>query len=162
MKDLIEKLEAAKLNPSSGMLAEGGNNAIYNQGIETAVAVVRQHRADNLGNLSPESLRLDKIAIDAPSEISDNSLTALEALTYLVSLKAHKDQFGKTPYYQQAQPRAWERAIKALGNESMREPEPVSVEACAKAAYPTWLHEDSDIDAMTKAVLDAAGVPYVD
>lgn len=73
---LIEKLEAAQLNPSSGMLAEGGNNAIYNQGIETAVAIVRQHHAEYVGGPLPARMRDDKgsHAVIAPS-VAANSPT---------------------------------------------------------------------------------------
>lgn len=36
------------------------------------------------------------------------------ALKWLVALKAHKDQHGKTPHYEEMQPKAWENATAAL------------------------------------------------
>jgi hypothetical protein len=41
-------------------------------------------------------------------------LAALRALDFLVEVKAHKDQYGKDEWYQDAQPIAWEQARDAL------------------------------------------------
>lgn len=150
---LIEKLEALK--------QQWGNHPDPCAVIDDIIAVVRQHQAEQ-----PDC-----------GEIPSTSLTALEALTFLVSLKAHKDQFGKTPYYEMWQPRAWERAIKALGNESIRQPEPVSgaVWRGALALHDLnaghlkhadqeaiWLRDRDALQIKAKTVLDAAGVKYVD
>ena len=39
---LIEKLEAAKLNPSQGLLCSDWN-WVFNEGLDKAIAIVRQH-----------------------------------------------------------------------------------------------------------------------
>lgn len=138
------------------------------------------------------------------SEIRDNNVTPFDALTYLVGLRAHKDQFGKTTYYEEMRPRAWKRAINALENQSMRnpleseyiismlekhadradmfqpntevietrwvklmtKPEPVMVSLemmTIAVSFQRGKYEGYELDReQAKAVLDAAGVKYVD
>ena len=93
-----------------------------------------------------------------------DDLTALEALTYLVSLKAHKDQFGKTAYYESRQPHAWERAIKALGNESLKKPPSLSVAARAiltesQTNWARYMYE-YEATALAKAAFTAVGIKW--